>query len=184
MNPRPNVGWGLTLGSVFGFVIIVATLHFLQPGYDPTHQLMSELALGPHGWAMFIAFVCLAVAAYGTQSLVAKLGGSAFLQIIFLTAAAFFLAAGIFPLGRASEAHVFAISAAFVSSVLGMLLVPSLAPQIREHVPRALCWGLAAGVAVSVALSGGVVPLGVGQRMAATWLLLWFGIVGWRLRRA
>ena len=43
-------GW-LAIASAIGFGAIVAILHFIQPGYDARHQLMSELALGPQGWA-------------------------------------------------------------------------------------------------------------------------------------
>jgi hypothetical protein len=54
---------------VFGvaiFVIIVVALHLLQPEYEPTRQLMSELALGQYGWAMFVAFLGLAIALYAS----------------------------------------------------------------------------------------------------------------------
>ena len=44
------------LVGVAMFVIAVVALHLLQPNYEPTHQLMSELALGPYGWAMIVAF--------------------------------------------------------------------------------------------------------------------------------
>ena len=33
------------LVGVAVFIAVVVSLHFLQPGYDPRHQLMSELAM-------------------------------------------------------------------------------------------------------------------------------------------
>src|ERR1700682_4669728 len=52
----------VALAGVATFIAVVVTLHFLQPGYDPSTQLMSELALGGYGGAMTVAFGGLAVA--------------------------------------------------------------------------------------------------------------------------
>lgn len=51
-----------TLGGVAVFAVIAIALHVAQPGYDPSTQLMSELALGRYGGAMLFAFAALAVA--------------------------------------------------------------------------------------------------------------------------
>lgn len=44
------------------FLAIVSYLHLAQAGYDPAHQLMSELALGAHGGMMLFAFLAVAFA--------------------------------------------------------------------------------------------------------------------------
>lgn len=68
-GPRTWAGIAVLVGVTL-FVSTVATLHFVQPEYEPVHQLMSELALGPFGWAMIIAFAGLALAVFGVQAAV------------------------------------------------------------------------------------------------------------------
>lgn len=177
--------WGAVaaLLGVAVFLVTVLTLHFLQPAYDPMHQLMSELALGPFGWAMVAAFSGLALAVFGIQAAIGVFGGSRSLRILLNAAAVFFFAAGVFPLGAATEIHIAAIATAFVLSVLAMYLFPSGAGRAANAAPRALSWSLAAGVAVSVILGHSVLPMGVGQRLAGLCLLVWLAALGWRLRQ-
>ncbi len=172
-----------TLVGVTLFVVVVVTLHVLQPGYQPRTQLMSELALGEHGWAMFVAFLGLAIAIIGVQTGVAACGGSRGYRLLLVTAAAFSLAAGVFPLGKWSVVHISAIGTAFVLSVLAMYLFPTNAGRASLVGPRVVSWPLAAGLAASVALGHSVIPMGIGQRLAAACLLLWLGIAGWKLLR-
>jgi hypothetical membrane protein len=177
--------WGAVamMVGVATFLIVVLILHMLQPDYEPRHQLMSELALGQHGWAMILAFFGLATAVLGLQAAVAESGGSRGYRVLLGAAALFFLAAGVFPLGATALIHISAIGAAFVLSVLAMYLFPTSARRASVAGPRAVSWPVAAGVAVSVASGHSVIPLGIGQRLAAVCLLAWLGIVGWRLYR-
>jgi uncharacterized protein DUF998 len=85
------------LAGVGTFALVVAALHLLQRDYEPAHQLMSELALGRHGWSMIVAFAGLAVATFAIQHAIGALGASMVLRILLVAAAAFFLVAGIFP---------------------------------------------------------------------------------------
>jgi len=94
-----------------------------------------------------------------------------------------FALSGAFPLGAASTVHIAAIASAFVTAVLAMYLFPSMAGPAAWVAPRALCWSLAAGVAAAVALGQSVLPMGVGQRLAAACLFAWIACVGWRLAR-
>jgi hypothetical protein len=165
------------------FIIVVLILQQIQIGYEPRHQLMSELALGQHGWAMFVAFLGLATAVLGVQVAVAAFVDSHGYRILLGAAVLFFLTAGIFPLGAASFIHITAIAAGFVVSVLAMYLFPTSAGRASVAAPRAVSWSLAAGVAISVAMGDSVIPMGIAQRLAAACLLLWLGIVAWRLVR-
>jgi hypothetical membrane protein len=177
--------WG-AVASLLGvamFVVTVVALHILQPGYEPKHQLVSELALGRYGSAMLVAFAGLAISMFGIQAAIGPLGAPRGLRFLFLAAALFFLAAGVFPLGSTSEIHIAAIATAFVLSVLAMYLFPSSAERGAIAAPRAVSWTLAAGVAVSVALGHSVLTMGIGQRLAATCLVLWLAVAGWRLRQ-
>jgi hypothetical protein len=166
------------------FLVVVLTLHAVQTHYDPVNQLMSELALGPHGWAMFFAFAGIGVALAGIQFSIARLGATHVLRGLLVLAAVFFLAAGVFPLGETSMIHISAVAAAFVTAVLAMYLFPSLAGRAAALAPKSLSWSFAAGVAMSVALGHSLVPIGIGQRMASSFLLLWMLVLGMRLWHA
>ena len=132
---------------------------------------------------MIVAFVGLAISMFGIQAAISPLGAARGFRILLLVAALFFLAAGVFPLGDTSEIHIAAIATAFVLSVLAMYLFPSSAGRASIAAPRAVSWTLAAGVAVSVALGHSVLTMGIGQRLAATCLVFWLAVLGWRLRR-
>ena len=172
-----------SLIGVAMFVVTVVALHLLQPDYQPAQQLMSELALGRYGSAMIVAFSGLAIAVFGVQAAIGPLGASRGFRFLLLVAAIFFLVAGVFPLGDASEIHIGAIAIAFVLSVLAMYLFPTSAGRASAAAPRAVSWSLAAGVAASVALGHSILPMGIGQRLAAGCLLVWLVILGWRLGR-
>ena len=178
-----RAGGVAAIAGVIVFLAVVIPLHFLQPRYDPALQLMSELALGPHGGAMFLAFAGLALAAFGIQAGIGALGAGWPLRGLLLAASACFLASGVFPLGATSEIHIGAIASAFVLTVLAMYLFPRMAGGASGAVPRIVSWGCAAGVAASVALGHSLLPMGIGQRAAAAFLLLWMAVVGWRLAR-
>lgn len=178
-GPRPWAGAAVLVG-VTTFVAIVVILHFVQPAYEPSHQLMSELALGPYGWAMVIAFAGLALAVFGVQAAIAIPGASRLLRLLLAASALSFLAAGIFPLGATSEIHIAAIATAFVLSVLAMYLFPSSASHAAAAAPRSISWSLAVGVAAGVLLGHSVLPMGIGQRLAALCLIVWLAVLGWR----
>ena len=177
--------WGgiAALAGICLFIAVVAVLHAVQDGYDPSSQLMSELALGRYGGAMLLAFAGIAVAVAAIAFGIAPLGASPGLRLLFIVSAAFFLAAGIFPLGETSLIHIGAIAMAFVVCVLAIYLYPSLAGKAAALAPRAWSWTIAAAIASSVALGHSLIPMGIGQRMAALFLLVWIGALGWRLAR-
>jgi hypothetical membrane protein len=184
MSDITKRNWGAitTVGGVMLFIVTVATLHILQPTYDSRHQLMSELALGQYGWAMFYAFLGLAAAIFGVQSAIGVYQATRSYRILLSVAATLFLLAGVYPLGNTSMVHITVIAVAFVLSVLAMYLFPFSAGRASSVAPRSLSWTLAAGVALSVVL-GHVIPIGIGQRLAAGCLLLWLLTVAWKLLR-
>lgn len=49
----------ITLAGLF--VILLLSLHFLEPSLDPTWRFISEYMLTRHGWMMVLAFIALAV---------------------------------------------------------------------------------------------------------------------------
>lgn len=50
----------LSIASGVLFVLLLASLHVLEPEFDPTWRFVSEYALGRSGWMMHLAFLALA----------------------------------------------------------------------------------------------------------------------------
>jgi len=177
--------WKVTaiIVGVLAFVFTVVSLHLLQTGYDPAHQLMSELAFGSYGWAMAAAFGGLALAVLGVQSAISTFGASQELQILLVLAALCFVLAGVFPLGDTLNIHITTIALAFVFSVFAMYLFPSRAGHATVAAPRAISWTLAGGMILSIALGHSFLPMGVGQRLAALFMVAWLTVLAWNLSR-
>jgi hypothetical membrane protein len=57
----PSAAGACAFAAVGTFVALVASLHFIEPQFDPTWRFVSEYANGPHGWVMKLAFFVLAL---------------------------------------------------------------------------------------------------------------------------
>lgn len=105
--------------------------------------------------------------------------------IVDIVFAAFcFVGAGVFPLGATTDVHIPLVAFAFIASGLAMYLLPTNVPVFSTRFYRLTSWGLLAALALSVVLGQSVVPMGIGQRLAAGSLLAWITTFGWRLVRA
>ncbi len=187
MSARPSTPrWApaTTIAGVAAFLLVVVLLHVLQPDYRPRSQLMSELALGRHGWAMLIAFAGLATAVFALRAAIAPLGSGKGYRALLTLAAMLFMAAGIFPLGATSLIHISAVTAAFVLSVLAMYLFPTSAGKASVAGPRRVSWPLALGVVASIGMGNLMLSMGIAQRLAAAFFLVWLTVVSWKLWRA
>ncbi len=178
-----NLGSLSTFIGVAAFLVVVVLLNAIQPDYDPQYQLVSELALGPHGWAMVIAFGGLALATLGIPIALADFGAALGYRLLLCITASFFLAAGAFPLGKTFSLHILAIAAAFLLSVISMYFFPTQAGRASNFVPKLHSWGLAVSLTTCVALGHSLIPMGIGQRLAALCLLSWLIVVAWKVRR-
>jgi len=145
---------------------------------------MSELALGAYGWAMLLAFLFIAASTLSLALGIAQVQRSPWIQVVLAAAALGFLGAGVFPLGQASEWHIALIAIAFVAVVLAMYLLPSVAPAQFGGKAKSVSWCLPAGTALSVFLGHSILPIGVGQRLAAACVVIWLCFAGARLRRS
>ena len=164
-----KAGGVICVAGVAGFLMVVIPLHLVQSDYNPWHQMMSELALGPHGQFMLLAFASIAAAFGGMAMGLAASNTPRFMSILAATAGLTFLGAGIFRLDNAIEMHVALIATAFVLSGLAMYLLPACVPGAS----RAGSWTLGAATAISV-LSGHLfMPMGLAQRLAAACILIW-----------
>ena len=161
----------ITLSGVAGFLVIVSYLHIIQVGYSPLHQLMSELALGQGGSLMLFAFLCLSVAIASAANILFNAKAPAAILLLVVTASIAMAGAGIFKLGAATTLHVTLIALAFVQLGLVMYLVPRYVPGFQES--KVISWGFCCGMALAVALGANVLPIGVAQRLATGFVLLW-----------
>jgi hypothetical protein len=180
-SPRWN-GW-VGLAGALGFAAIVGALHGLQPDYDAREQLVSELASGPHGWAMLPAFAFLALSVLGIWLGLRTVGAAALPCALLAVAAPCMLAAGVFPFGRFTLLHTAAVMVGFNAILLVMALLPSRAGRLQSRGLRTVSWLLAAGVIVSTVAGGWVMMIGVAQRLAAACFIAWLCSVGWKLIR-
>ncbi|MEO5334449.1 MAG: DUF998 domain-containing protein [Magnetococcus sp. YQC-5] len=165
------------------FVVVVLSLHVVQKNYDPINQLMSELVFGPYGSMMIFAFIGLAFAVFGMAIELMYCSAGLGLRVLLWAVSVCFLLAGLFPLGKNIEVHIASVALAFIFMILAIYLFPVAAGQASRLAPKSLSWTLAVCVAVCVALGNQMIPMGVGQRLAAFFLLLWLTIVSWRLWR-
>jgi hypothetical protein len=168
-----RIGSFITLAGVVGFVSIVTFLHFIQAGYDPVHQFMSELALGRHGFLMLWAFLSFALSVAGAIKILAAYKAHIGIKLLLGIASLSLAGAGIFTLGAATTLHITLIALAFFMLVLSMYLIPRLITAFQTPLTMAFCWGLGAGTALFVGLGQGPLPTGLAQRLAAACLLLW-----------
>ena len=181
-RPRRRAGL-LAVAGTLAFVALVCVLHLTQPDYNPTRQLMSELALGEHGWLMLPAFICLAAAPLSLAWGLSRLRRAALPRSLLVLAGLGYLGAGLLPLDRSVEGHIACVALAFVAVVLAMCLLPAALPTRFGGATRLASWGLAAGTAASVLLGGTFVPTGVAQRLAAACVAAWFCLIGVELVR-
>ncbi len=82
------------------FVVLLAALHFIKPEFDPSWRVISEYALGDHGWIMVIAFLSLALSCVSLfvaiRSQTRTTGGKTGLAFLLVAATGLIIAA-IFP---------------------------------------------------------------------------------------
>ena len=176
------MGW-ISISGPIGFVAIVITLQFLQADYDPMTQLMSELALGPHGSAMFFAFFCFSTSLFSLQFGLKMLGGSFLVRILMIIAGACMMSAGIYRLDNALELHIGLVAIAFIFIGVSMFLLPHRAGKLNGRTITASSWGLGTTGILSTALGNSVLSMGVAQRVTALCFLIWLFFLGFRITR-
>ena len=56
----PPTAARLSLAAAATFLVLLAALHYLKPGLDPSWRMVSEYEIGRYGWVMVVAFLSLA----------------------------------------------------------------------------------------------------------------------------
>lgn len=89
----------LSFAATTAFLALLAALHLIKPGLDPSWRMVSEYEVGRHGWVMQLAFLCLAsgcVALFAAiRSQVRTTSGRIGLAFLLLSAAGMTIA-GVF----------------------------------------------------------------------------------------
>lgn len=183
MRKNTSIFSVVSIVGVIAFIVIVVLLHVLQPGYNPVEQLISELADGPHGSAMFFAFLSLAIALASLAFGLFQLQTPIAIPICLSLASVCFIGAGIFRLGTAAETHIAFVAVAFFFCVLAMYLLPRTKHEMTSVRNRVISWGLAVVVASGVVSGGSLIPVGIAQRIIVGALLVWIIIFASRLFR-
>jgi amino acid transporter len=60
VSPAASSAAQLSIASGVLFVLLLGSLHVLEPEFNPTWRFVSEYALGAFGWMMRLAFLALA----------------------------------------------------------------------------------------------------------------------------
>lgn len=168
------------------FVIVVMSLHFLEPEFDPRFRFMSEYVWGAYGWLMTTTFFALGLAVFTVavglrdvhhSSRSARLGFG-----LLAVGALFVCLAGVF---KDFLPHLAASVVAIPSIVMAVLLLSWSFRQAAE-------WHAIHGATLLIALGMFAAFLaahthfgmpGLLQRAFILLLLLWLSIVAHRLMR-
>jgi hypothetical protein len=128
-------GASLSLIAAVAALAALASLHVLSPEFDPARRMVSEYALGHHGWLLSLMFVTWGLSAwalaFAIRSQVSGIGG--YVGLVFL------IAAGI---GEAM-ASVFDVSwprLHGLSAAIGIPSLPVAAVLISVSLGRTQAW--------------------------------------------
>jgi len=87
----------LSLAATATFVALLAALHAFKPGLDPSWRVISESAVGHHGWMMVLAFLSLGLGCVALfiaiRSQLRTIGGRIGLAFLLISAAGLVIAA-------------------------------------------------------------------------------------------
>jgi len=61
----PRTAARLSIAAVMTYQVLLVVLIFARPDLDPSWHMISEWAIGPHGWAMVLAFL-VSASSYGS----------------------------------------------------------------------------------------------------------------------
>jgi RNA polymerase sigma factor (sigma-70 family) len=184
----------LSLATSVTTLVCLAGLHVLSPEFDPSWRVVSEYALGRHGWALSLMFLAWAVSswslAFAIRSQVQTIGGR--IGLVFLVIAGIGEAlAAVFDL-RQPVGHGLAGALAVPTLPIAATLIGASLGRTRAWFPArtallgtaGLTWlSLALLVVAMVSLKGSVagvqVPIGWLNRLLVVVYCTWVIVVAW-----
>ncbi|HEX5810337.1 MAG TPA: DUF998 domain-containing protein [Anaerolineales bacterium] len=124
----------ISLAAAAASLIFLATLHVLSPEFDPSRRMVSEYALGNHGWALLLMFLAWALGCvalfFAVKSQVRTIGGKIGLGLL-LVAALGMTMGGVFDVNH--NLHR-------VAAMIGMPTLPIAAVLISVSLLRNPAW--------------------------------------------
>jgi hypothetical protein len=201
----------LALAWAATFAVLLAALHFLKPGLDPSWHFISEYAIGRHGWVMVLAFLSLALGYVGLfvairsqlRTIVGKIG-----LVLLLVSALGLVIAAVFttdPISVSEKAvttegtlhnlgGTLGITMPFAAALIGWKLAPNPAwSSAKRPLLWATCLALVAfmvsfvSLGVMVSQSGGEfgpdVLVGWPNRFEVLAYSAWLMVVAWQALR-
>jgi hypothetical membrane protein len=166
------------------YVLVGATLHVLEPEYDPRFKFMSDYAWSPHGWLMTTTFFVLALAilavAFGIRDVPGSLPSARFGCGLLVVAALGASLAGVF---RGFPLHDLASALGFPGMTLAALFLSWRFGQAVEWRPLhrgtvVMSVGMLAALLSMIANVGWP---GLQQRAFLVLFLTWLCVVAHRL---
>ena len=146
MTTLPQTAARLALAALAGFLIVLAALHVVKPELAPSWRMVSEYAIGRHGWLMALAFLTLALGCVGLvvaiRADVRTIGGRIGLAFLLAMAAGQIIAA-IFttdPITASRDALTTRGSLHGVGTLLGIPSIPLAATLISLSLARERAW--------------------------------------------
>ena len=196
-DPRTIAAWAavLSLSASITTLVCLAGLHVLSPEFDPSWRVVSEYALGRHGWALSLMFLAWGISSWGLafaiRSHVRTIGGH--IGLLFLVVAGLGEAmASVFDLRQPAPHNLAAALAIPTLPIAAMLISTSLGrTQLWRPSKKALIaisgltWvSLVVMVAAVFSLRPrpGVprVPIGWPNRFLIVIYCTWVMVVAWR----
>ena len=93
----PLIAARLSCAAAGMFLVLLAALHIIKPELDPSWRVISEYALGRHGWIMVLAFLSLALSCVtlclALRSHIQSIGGKIGLAALLISAAGLIISA-------------------------------------------------------------------------------------------
>lgn len=135
----------LAMAACVAFIVILILLHFLKPEFDPSWRMISEYAIGQHGWLMHLAFLLFAAACVGVfvalRSQISTRGGKIGLGFLIATAVGFTIA-GIFASDPITISQDQATTSGQLHGLgfLGILAMPIAATLIMRSLKYSAAW--------------------------------------------
>jgi hypothetical protein len=139
----------LSLASATMSLVLLAALHVIKPEFDPSWRMVSEYAIGEHGWVMRLAFLSLAFSFaslfVAIRSQTRTVGGRIGLAVLLASAAAMSAAAvfAIDPIAASKDELTTHGNLHALASMIGVPGLPVAAVLISRGLARNQAWSSA-----------------------------------------
>jgi len=130
-------------------LVLLAALHVIKPEFDPSWRMVSEYAIGEHGWVMRLAFLSLAFSFaslfVAIRSQTRTVGGRIGLAVLLASAAAMSAAAvfAIDPIAASKDELTTHGNLHALASMIGVPGLPVAAVLISRGLARNRAWSSA-----------------------------------------